>query len=99
MGVLCEKPGTVLPSDRKSTRLNSSHLGISYAVFCLKKTTGPRSNTFCSCGAAPERFIRSRKLTGRPEPRRTPRPQRFFFFNDAGTAGIYPLSLHDALRI
>src|SRR5262245_41954916 len=26
-------------SDRKSTRLNSSHLGISYAVFCLKKKT------------------------------------------------------------
>src|SRR5438045_7615991 len=26
-----------LASDRKSTRLNSSHLGISYAVFCLKK--------------------------------------------------------------
>src|SRR5205814_9827079 len=26
-----------LPLDRKSTRLNSSHLGISYAVFCLKK--------------------------------------------------------------
>src|SRR5258705_825159 len=26
-----------LPTDRKSTRLNSSHLGISYAVFCLKK--------------------------------------------------------------
>src|SRR5258705_8724455 len=26
-----------LPRDRKSTRLNSSHLGISYAVFCLKK--------------------------------------------------------------
>src|SRR5258705_9493442 len=25
------------PEDRKSTRLNSSHLGISYAVFCLKK--------------------------------------------------------------
>src|ERR1039458_938975 len=25
-------------TDRKSTRLNSSHLGISYAVFCLKKT-------------------------------------------------------------
>src|SRR5205814_9382412 len=24
------------PRDRKSTRLNSSHLGISYAVFCLK---------------------------------------------------------------
>src|SRR5258705_2015700 len=26
-----------LAEDRKSTRLNSSHLGISYAVFCLKK--------------------------------------------------------------
>src|SRR5437899_10118588 len=26
-----------LIEDRKSTRLNSSHLGISYAVFCLKK--------------------------------------------------------------
>src|SRR5437773_672774 len=25
------------PSDRKSTRLNSSHITISYAVFCLKK--------------------------------------------------------------
>src|SRR5438045_4849031 len=29
--------GEVLLEDRKSTRLNSSHLGISYAVFCLKK--------------------------------------------------------------
>src|SRR5256885_5813604 len=27
----------VVPRDRKSTRLNSSHLVISYAVFCLKK--------------------------------------------------------------
>src|SRR5215831_8268769 len=27
--------------DRKSTRLNSSHLGISYAVFCLKKKIDP----------------------------------------------------------
>src|SRR5438067_2932750 len=26
--------------DRKSTRLNSSHVSISYAVFCLKKKTG-----------------------------------------------------------
>src|ERR1035438_9946154 len=29
--------GTSASPDRKSTRLNSSHLGISYAVFCLKK--------------------------------------------------------------
>src|SRR3712207_7647048 len=28
-------------ADRKSTRLNSSHANISYAVFCLKKTHGP----------------------------------------------------------
>src|ERR1035438_3252075 len=30
------KGPTATPIDRKSTRLNSSHLGISYAVFCLK---------------------------------------------------------------
>src|SRR5256885_2902608 len=30
--------------DRKSTRLNSSHLVISYAVFCLKKKNRLRSN-------------------------------------------------------
>src|SRR5258705_5735144 len=29
--------GPLTRRDRKSTRLNSSHLGISYAVFCLKK--------------------------------------------------------------
>src|SRR5258705_7298733 len=31
--------------DRKSTRLNSSHLGISYAVFCLKKKINSSSST------------------------------------------------------
>src|SRR5947209_11072023 len=31
-------------SDRKSTRLNSSHANISYAVFCLKKIKMPRTN-------------------------------------------------------
>src|SRR3712207_8484784 len=30
-------PPVVSPEDRKSTRLNSSHANISYAVFCLKK--------------------------------------------------------------
>src|SRR5438445_6630174 len=29
--------GVLRPRDRKSTRLNSSHANISYAVFCLKK--------------------------------------------------------------
>src|SRR5262245_15595007 len=32
-----ERWKTLVLGDRKSTRLNSSHLGISYAVFCLKK--------------------------------------------------------------
>src|SRR5256885_16154710 len=36
--LLATRPGPVrLRKDRKSTRLNSSHLVISYAVFCLKK--------------------------------------------------------------
>src|SRR3989442_12020290 len=32
-------------TDRKSTRLNSSHVRISYAVFCLKKKKHPRAAT------------------------------------------------------
>src|SRR5438445_6702420 len=33
--------------DRKSTRLNSSHANISYAVFCLKKKNNNQSKTEC----------------------------------------------------
>src|SRR5256885_7985589 len=36
------------PRDRKSTRLNSSHLVISYAVFCLKKKKIITSSTQCN---------------------------------------------------
>src|SRR5256885_4338881 len=36
-GLVGKLPGIERPQDRKSTRLNSSHLVISYAVFCLKK--------------------------------------------------------------
>src|SRR5699024_11369784 len=37
------KAGAIgLSIDRKSTRLNSSHVSISYAVFCLKKKNHPR---------------------------------------------------------
>src|SRR5699024_12168432 len=32
-----EEMGAIVHKDRKSTRLNSSHVSISYAVFCLKK--------------------------------------------------------------
>src|SRR3712207_7833986 len=42
-GLLLEL-GDVLAQDRKSTRLNSSHANISYAVFCLKK----KKNKFLS---------------------------------------------------
>src|SRR5256885_2506327 len=47
----------LVPLDRKSTRLNSSHLVISYAVFCLKKKKPPdepRRNLYVTsrCGRA-----------------------------------------------
>src|SRR3712207_8342505 len=37
--VPCPPPPLAAGADRKSTRLNSSHANISYAVFCLKKNT------------------------------------------------------------
>src|SRR2546430_9683535 len=37
--------GTVYFADRKSTRLNSSHSQISYAVFCLKKKNNYNENS------------------------------------------------------
>src|SRR5438552_13601128 len=41
-------------ADRKSTRLNSSHQIISYAVFCLKKKKGiNRSNMLCNWSRGP----------------------------------------------
>src|SRR5689334_24714944 len=42
-GSLCEEHGYRIPADRKSTRLNSSHSSISYAVFCLKKKNNNRT--------------------------------------------------------
>src|SRR2546426_8096836 len=47
------EPGRDLPNpDRKSTRLNSSHLVISYAVFCLKKK---KTSSTMATVMAPER--------------------------------------------
>src|SRR3712207_8593203 len=45
------RPAPGSPLDRKSTRLNSSHANISYAVFCLKNNT---LSTSPSCSALPE---------------------------------------------
>src|SRR3712207_7561252 len=39
-------PDETFDLDRKSTRLNSSHANISYAVFCLKKNKRPHTTTF-----------------------------------------------------
>src|SRR5258705_885567 len=41
--LLSDNASVLLLRDRKSTRLNSSHLGISYAVFCLKKKKKKKS--------------------------------------------------------
>src|SRR5256885_12900933 len=49
------------PKDRKSTRLNSSHLVISYAVFCLKKKNKQRERAI-SVTSLP-RFRRSVLVT------------------------------------
>src|SRR2546429_6651241 len=49
------KAHVAVTTDRKSTRLNSSHGYISYAVFCLKKTNRPR------------RRLDARDLVGAPQ--------------------------------
>src|SRR2546426_7873846 len=46
-------------SDRKSTRLNSSHLVISYAVFCLKKKKKSSSTTYATCDPRTTAHIRA----------------------------------------
>src|SRR6202022_2306882 len=92
--------------DRKSTRLNSSHANISYAVFCLKKKKAART------ARAARRPLRARaRSTRRATVTRAaqtaaaagtqnlPLNLGFFFFNDTATTEIYTLSLHDALPI
>src|ERR1039458_94154 len=96
--------------DRKSTRLNSSHLGISYAVFCLKKNAyvysapssllGPQTllATLPRAAETAARGLGIAQRAGRPRvPTRVPAFR--FFFNDRATTEIYTLSLHDALPI
>src|SRR6202166_1143816 len=55
--------------DRKSTRLNSSHHGISYAVFCLKKQKPVRPHAMRS----PSRLDMCAHLSLRPGEIRAPR--------------------------
>src|SRR5256885_7741056 len=58
--------GTALRRDRKSTRLNSSHLVISYAVFCLKKkkNTSLSSLHTSSTRSSPHRCVISSYTCG-----------------------------------
>src|SRR2546426_6148876 len=51
--------------DRKSTRLNSSHLVISYAVFCLKKKKKKKNNVYIEIQANSDR-ISARKVVRDP---------------------------------
>src|SRR5690625_6718410 len=44
-----EQFGQMAGSDRKSTRLNSSHVAISYAVFCLKKKKNNKTGIYILC--------------------------------------------------
>src|SRR3989337_290811 len=96
--------------DRKSTRLNSSHGSISYAVFCLQKkqkrlNTNPASRPDAVRLAALTRPHRNAgTLTSPRQPTRVFVSRGlllvfFFFFNDTATTEIYTLSLHDALPI
>src|SRR5256885_4032874 len=52
--------------DRKSTRLNSSHLVISYAVFCLKKKKLERPAPLFVAGRGPRTTPRGHILCSRP---------------------------------
>src|ERR1039458_6863041 len=82
--------------DRKSTRLNSSHLGISYAVFCLKKkrvlihsdSIGRRGGMVRAGSKKLEWVLPT--ITVKMIP---------FFFIDRAPPEIYPLPLHAALPI
>src|SRR5690625_5622732 len=52
--------------DRKSTRLNSSHVAISYAVFCLKKKNGQRDDLHTATSFADAGRKRSASATTSP---------------------------------
>src|SRR6266511_4207349 len=90
--------------DRKSTRLNSSHVKISYAVFYLKKKNYFGQAAYCSDnGAATETTgcYSSSLLIGMLVDIGGSQPGTmvYFFFNATQTTEIYTLSLHDALPI
>src|SRR5471032_3154337 len=78
--------------DRKSTRLNSSHITTSYADFCLKKKNRLDLNANRGKLTEPSRQLLCVREGGCGI-------RSVFFFNDTATTEIYTLSLHDALPI
>src|SRR5579859_4289439 len=90
--------------DRKSTRLNSSHSQISYAVFCLQKKTqtckevptGQEGQVAMKSPTLALGYLNDSVSTFRT---RLNGYYLSFFFNDTATTEIYTLSLHDALPI
>src|SRR6266498_4144981 len=87
------------PTDRKSTRLNSSHVRISYAVLCLKKKSYLSPKIPARLEPKPSTMNHGMLLS--PSTRMSPCAVMplCFFFNDTATTEIYTLSLHDALPI
>src|SRR6202021_2947694 len=96
-------------SDRKSTRLNSSHANISYAVFCLKKEkAASRAGHVSGLAVRPSTTLATVQEALAALPTRCRAYEvltavkhfpALFFFNDTATTEIYTLSLHDALPI
>src|SRR5215510_12361575 len=58
----CEEPECARRPDRKSTRLNSSHVAISYAVFCLKKKKTRPGSDWAYWKVVAETFVALRRL-------------------------------------
>src|SRR6202167_3161443 len=87
------------PTDRKSTRLNSSHHGISYAVFCLKKKKEIVGGEFAGAHAVASTADASPAGDARAFPVASRQIDIVFFFNDTAPTEIYTLSLHAALPI
>src|SRR6266581_220460 len=85
--------------DRKSTRLNSSHPSISYAVFCLKKKTKSEKVTVLASSLNVEVKDWNPALVPALFSRVLALARISFFFSDRATTEIYTLSLHAALPI
>src|SRR6266702_2858276 len=94
------QPGDAFLPDRKSTRLNSSHVAISYAVFCLKKKKHqPPVRPAIDISVLVPLPLALYAANSVIHALSRICSELLFFFNDPATPEIYTLSLHDALPI